>query len=64
MLDISTGILIWKITISETARASENCIASGCIIIDGKEEMPYLSSLRDTIFFYFSISRESADFTT
>jgi hypothetical protein len=56
-------MLILKVTISETERASKNGTAGGCTV-DGKEEIPYLSLLPDTMFLSFPKHRKSAEFIT
>jgi hypothetical protein len=63
MLDTSTEFFILRLTISERERASENCIASGCVI-NGKEEMAYLSFLPDIMLFSFPTYHKSTEFIT
>jgi len=63
MLNTSTEFFILKLTTSDTERASENCIANGCMINE-KEEMSYLSFLPDTVLFPFPTYRKSTEFIT
>ena len=60
MLNTSKEAFILKLTTPDTERASENRIASGCMI-NGKEEMSYLSFLPDTMLFSFPSYRKSTE---
>jgi len=61
MLGTSTEFFILKLTISDTERVSENCIASRCVI-NGKEEISYLSFLPGTVLFSIPTYLKSTEF--